>query len=368
MPVTVAEARARAAKAVANGRREWAVLADPRSASDWADSWRDVRGEGGTRGDGMQLRWVQKNWPSIGRQDLPEWLTLYTADVIARFAGREVFRDWTRIRDRAAALRENFGDDEPVVAEIQRRGGAIDRLTDADFALLLEVLKWLRQNPSSGYRLRQVPIPGMHTKWLGAHRVLVESLYAAITGDSDLGLVASPETLRIRVLDSSMRPGGLIDVSAPIDEIAALPLAPRVVVVCENLESVLALPDWPGAVAVHGGGYAVAIHRLPWARPVRILYWGDLDADGFAILHRLRANGVDAISVRMDERTLLAYRELWVPDPNGVVARTLPTLVQAEQTVLDRIAAEGGVRLEQERLPWPMALAALRAAAGELHL
>ncbi|MCC2028097.1 Wadjet anti-phage system protein JetD domain-containing protein [Microbacterium tenebrionis] len=379
MPVTVAEARARAAKAVEKGRREWAaradgddavldiplkppteaaVLAGPRAASEWADSWRAVDG-----GD-ILVRWAHKNWPSVGRQELPERLTLYTADAIARFAGRDVNRDWARMRDRAAMLRERFGAHDEIVAAIRARGTAIDRLTGVDFALLLEVLAWLRQHPSSGYRLRQVPIPGMHTKWLGAHRAMVESLYAAISGEQDLGLVPSPERLRIRILDPGMRPGGLIDVTAPLEELAALAIQPRAIIVCENLESVLALPEWPGVVAVHGGGYAVPIHRLPWALSARVLYWGDLDADGFAILHRLRSNGVDAVSVLMDEGTLLAHRELWVPDPNGAAARTLPSLSPSEQTALERIAAESGVRLEQERLPWPMALEALRAAVG----
>ncbi|MFT4258336.1 Wadjet anti-phage system protein JetD domain-containing protein [Microbacterium sp.] len=379
MPVTVTEARTRAAKAVASGRREWAasidhdevvlgiplkppteagVLADPRAASEWADSWRAVRGAG------VQVRWVQKNWPSAGRQELPERLTLHSADAIARFAGREVHDDWVRLRDRVALLRGRFGDSEEFLQAVRSRGGAIDRLTDADFTLLLDVLEWLREHPSSGYRLRQVPIPGMHTKWLGGHRALVESLYAAITGAHDLGLVPPPETLRIRILDPAARPGGLTDISAPADELAALPLEPRVVIVCENLESVLALPEWPGAVAVHGAGYAVPIHRLPWAVSSRVLYWGDLDADGFAILHRLRSNGVDAVSVLMDEGTLLAYRELWVADPNGVKNRTLPMLDALEQAALQRIAAEGGVRLEQERLPWPTALDALREAAS----
>ncbi|MFJ4046304.1 Wadjet anti-phage system protein JetD domain-containing protein [Microbacterium sp. NPDC089987] len=378
MPLSVADARARAAKAVDKSRREWAargdeglgalsiplkpptereVLADPRAASDWAESWRNVQGAG------LQVSWALKNWPSVGRQELPERLSLHTADTIARFAGPIVYRDWVRIRDRAGELRARFGDGDEIVAAIQRRGGSIDRQSDLDFALLLEVLTWLRRHPSSGYRLRQVPIPGMHTKWLGAHRALVESLYAAITGEPDLGLVPSPEMLRIRILDPEARPGGLSDVTAPIDELAALQIRPRIVIVCENLESVLALPDWPGAVAIHGGGYAVPIHRLPWARASRVLYWGDLDADGFAILHRLRSNGIDAVSVLMDEITLAAHRDLWVPDPNGVAVRMLPSLTQSEKGTLDRIAAEGGVRLEQERLPWPLAIDALRVAA-----
>lgn len=378
-PVSVAQARARAAKTVERGQREWAscgddppavlgiplrpptersALADARAVSDWAASWRSVSG------DGVQLTWTQRNWPSAGRQEVPERLSLHGADAIARFAGREALRGWMLLRDRAVELRDRFGDAPDVVRELQRRGGAIARLADADFELLLDVLAWLTSHPSSGYRLRQVPIPGMHTKWLGSHRALVESLFAAITGEAGLGLVPSPDTLRIRILDPCARIGGLSDITAPIDELAASPLSPRTVIVCENLESVLALPDWGGVIAVHGGGYAVPIHRLPWVRTARVLYWGDLDADGFAILNRLRSHGIDATSVLMDESTLLAYCDLWVPDPNPTSVRSLPHLTSEEQATVQRLADEHGVRLEQERLPWPMVLNRLRAAIG----
>lgn len=127
---------------------------------------------------------VVRNWPSVVRQELPERLSISGADAVARFAGRDAYRDRVRILDRAAERRRRFGHSDALVAAIQRRGGTIDRQTPADFGLLLDVLSWLRENLSSGYRLRQVPIPGMHTKWLGARRTLVDSLYAAITGEA----------------------------------------------------------------------------------------------------------------------------------------------------------------------------------------
>lgn len=377
-PVTVSKARERAAKLVARDRRQWIttesdgagsildvplhppserrVQADPRAAADWAASWR------GITGDDVEVRWVQRDWPSAGRQQVPDRLTLSGAEAIARFAGRDALRDWVRLRDRARMLRHRFQNSEPLGATMRRHAKAIEHQSDSDFALLLEVIAWLRDSPASGYRLRQIPIPGMHTKWLGERRSLVEAIHTAVTGRPSLGLIEAPETVRVRFLDPLLRPGGLTDVSAPIEEIAALPIAPRTVFVCENLESVLALPDWPGAVAIHGAGYAVPVHGMPWARSARILYWGDLDADGFAILHRLRSQGIAARSILMDEETLLEHRTLWVPDPAGAARRLLTTLTASEQRALDRIAVEGGVRLEQERLPWPQVLDALRAA------
>ena len=70
-------------------------------------------------------------------------------------------------------------------------------------------------------------------------------------------------------------------------------------------------------------------------RTSRVVYWGDLDSDGFAILHS--ASG------------------------------TYPTLTASENVSLARIHSEGNVRLEQERIPWEVALGVVRAAIGSAH-
>ncbi|GLJ61460.1 hypothetical protein GCM10017576_15890 [Microbacterium barkeri] len=378
-PVSIATARERAARVVAREQRAWAAhggddvrwelplhppseraaLADLNAAIGWAAGWRIDE-------DGVEVTWTTRRWPSAGAQAIPERCTVTGADAMARFAGRSVEREWRRLRDRAHALRVRLGDSAEVRSAVQRHGTSLARLSEADLLLLGEVVEWLVENPASGYRLRQVPIPGMHTKWLGAHRALVEALHSAATGRESLGLITSMPGVRVRFLDARLRPGGLADIVAPLDELAGLRVPARTVVVVENLETLLALPERGGVVAVHGSGYAVAdaIPRLPWVAAARVLYWGDLDADGFAILHALRVRGVTAQSLLMDEETLIAFRDLWVADPGTAAPRALSALTAAEQRALGRIHSEGGIRLEQERVPWPYALAALDDAIG----
>lgn len=86
-----------------------------------------------------------------------------------------------------------------------------------------------------------------------------------------------------------------------------------------------------------------------------------LRENGFAILDRLRAHCPQAESVLMDEETLLACRDRWVPDPNHAArtATPLARLTATEQVTDQRLRDLGGVRLEQERLAWPVCLAAL---------
>ena len=155
---------------------------------------------------------------------------------------------------------------------------------------------------------------------------------------------------------------------APVEELAALDIAPSVVFVFENLETMFAMPELPGAVVVHGGGYAAPrLGRIPWIQSGRVIYWGDLDSDGFAILHALRSSCSEVTSVLMDAETLLVYRDLWVPEPKAAVG-TYSTLTAGEQRALERIRAEGNVRLEQERIAWEFSLTQLVMAAAATRL
>ena len=372
--VSVKEARARARRKVEQDQRSWAalggndavleialhpptersVLADHEAAYEWVRAWHAL--------GGAEVRWGSRQWPSAGSQAVPERCVLQGADAIAEFAGAVVLHDWRRMRDRAARIRDEFAGEasgDSLAAAIRTHGGAIQRLAEPDFVTLLDVVTWLSRHPSSGWRIRQLPIRGIDTKWLEGHRTLVEALHAAVTGRSSLGLLAAPGLVRVRFLDPALRPGGLMDVSAPVDELADMSVAPTAVFVFENLETVLAMPEVQGAVAVHGSGYAASrLGRIPWIRSGRVIYWGDLDSDGFAILHALRSGCENVSSTLMDEATLLAFRDLWVPE-NRPASGTYPTLTAAELTALQRIRAEGNVRLEQERIPWALALATL---------
>lgn len=203
---------------------------------------------------------------------------------------------------------------------------------------------------------------GFDSKWLGTHRAVVSDLVSASAGDDGLGLVDADPLIRVRILDPALHPGGPHDFAAPPAELAGLALAPTTVLVLENLESLLALPPLPGGVAAHGSGFAVgALAQLPWVRRTRVLYWGDLDSNGFAILHAFRSKLDTVESVLMDAETLHAHRELWVAEPKPARG-SYPTLDAEESAAFDALRDAGDVRLEQERIPWEYALAAITQA------
>lgn len=368
--VTVADLRARAKQLFDRDARAWSsagfhsavldvplhppterdALANLETARAWIESWREADQE-----TDIELTWAIRNWSRVGSQTVPARAAVRGADAIARVAGEAVA--WNLLVERMDALRASMGSGTEAVEALRSQARMIAALDPADFGRLIDVLAWLRDNPASNLRIRELPIRGIHTKWIEVRRGLVETLHRAGTGSTGLGLHEPSPLVRMRVLDPALSLAGLADVSAPVDDLAALRICPQQVFVLENLATVLAMPDVPGAVAIHGGGHRVDfIAHLPWAQ--RVTYWGDLDSHGFAILHRLRARGVEATSALMDADTLLAHRDLWVADPEpntGVFILLTPD----EKATLQLLSAQGNARLEQERIPWEYALAKL---------
>lgn len=76
-----------------------------------------------------------------------------------------------------------------------------------DAELSIRVSAWLLLHPDSGLRIRQVPFPGMDTKWLEDHRALVGGLLGAARSDgaTDLGLAPGPVFHDLLVLDPAYR-------------------------------------------------------------------------------------------------------------------------------------------------------------------
>lgn len=330
---------------------ESAALRDPSAVQAWIAQWAAA---------GEEVVWEPRRWASMGAQRLPVRLRLVGPAAVAGRARRS--EHWELARARAAALGDRLPSTPAVRSALARVLPRVVELTRIDADRLLAVLSWLLEHPASGAFIRQLPIRGIDTKWIEQHRGTVSALYLAATGAPDLGLATRPALVRTRFLDAHLAPGGVSDLAAPIADLARLAIAPRHVLVVENLESMLALPALPGVVAVHGKGYAAAVlDQLPWVLGADVVYWGDLDTDGFNILALTRSHVPQTRSVLMDTTTLTDHLDLCVPDPRP--RRTFAGhLHPAELDTIAALREAGDVRLEQERIPWEAATAALRLA------
>lgn len=390
MTVSPADLAARARRMYERSARTWVVdpdaevvmdvplhpptereaLAGLDAARAWVQTWRRAEAD-----LPIQVSWEERSWSRIGRQSVAVRVRAEGADAVAAVAGRSrEWRAWVRriaelrdaIRAASAAVlaREEQG---RVDAALRTHSRAIAQLDAADTRILRDMTGWLIQHPVSGLRVRQVPVRGIHSKWLERHRTIVEALVTAATAADGLGLVSAADRLRISILDPALRSVGVRDLAAPISELAALAFDERlgVVLIVENLETLLALPDAQGVVAIHGSGYIGHLAaQLPWVLARPVLYWGDLDSHGFAILNRVRAAGVDARSVLMDRTTLDEFRDLWIDEPTPFRGE-LSQLTAVERETFDLLRERGDVRLEQERIAWPYAWGVLEQAIRE---
>jgi hypothetical protein len=295
-------------------------------------------------------------------QELPTHVTVPDVDTAARLCANGWPARLQRGRVRAAALTSRF----PHLGQPERLLSAIDGLTATDFDLLCRAADWFASHDAAGLTPRQVPIEGMHAKWLNTRQALVREL----AGVESLGLAPRhPARIHFTYLDPGHRAaGGRVHDSATVGDRIALPYRPQVVVISENKDTAIHFPCLVDGVSIEGvgrgGASAAAFDWIVNARAV--FYWGDMDADGLEILDGFRQAGVPATSVLMNQDAYARWERFGTSaDPGGRSlaprkARPVPHLTLSEAGLYHQLISPAWVghrRIEQERIPLTVALA-----------
>jgi hypothetical protein len=328
------------------------------AARDWVRRWQREAERAP-----LTLEWRSRSHRQLGENQLP------TAVVIGQVDGALSLLGEQKAARQAAACFHTIVDRQPAL-----RAWCLEKplrlLTHAgDWERLLAIVAWLQAHPRPAIYLRQLAIPGVHSKFIEAHRAvlgeMLDRVLPAAAIDAQVrgaaaferryGFRLRPSTIRFRFLDASQSLAGLRDLQVPLEDFAALELPVDRVIVIENAITALAFPPWPRALAVFGQGYEVIrlLESVPWLEDRMLYYWGDLDTHGFAILDGLRAVLPRVASVLMDRPTLERYRAFCVQEPRPV-ARPLGRLTAVEALAYDTLvsgALGDSLRLEQERIP-----------------
>src|SRR5690606_6989989 len=116
-----------------------------------------------------------------------------------------------------------------------------------------------------------------------------------------------------------------------------LELPIRKVLVVENkttLYTTLTLPKMDDTVAIFGSGFSVFnLKNVRWFYNLKLLYWGDIDVQGFDILSQFRSYFPQTKSILMDKQTFDKFFE----DDNGTPTNisTRLNLTDEEQQLYD---------------------------------
>ena len=314
---------------------------------------------------------------TMGRQRLPVAIEFANMEALARFLGQ--LQAWRHFVADSKLISDSFPELTPWLPQ----AAAIIGKYAGCWPQLLAVCRYLVTHPRPGLYIRQLDITGVDSKFIEARKPILKTLLdqllpaAAIderfTGlrehgfEKRYGLNCEQPAVRFRLLDPALATelGGLDELTIPLDAFSKLDLLLDRVFITENKVNGLAFPAVRNALVIFGLGYAVQIlKQVPWLAQCRIHYWGDIDSHGFAMLSQLRSYFPQAQSLLMDSDTLLHCRPLWGVEAKPHSAMQLPHLNDTEQQLYQQLKQhhwQPNLRLEQERVPFPLLEKALAA-------
>ncbi len=300
-------------------------------------------------------------------QNIPTHITIDTLTTAATLTGT----NWTRRLHRNQQRLTNLTNRFPHTVDPARLLRGTDTYNDTDFDLLLTTADWFTHNDATGYTPRQVPVEGIHAKWLNTHQPHI----LALTGHTTLNLLPNhPPRIHFTYLDPHHRTnGGRWHDSATVGDTFTPAYQPTIVLISENKDTAIHFPPTPGAISIEGAGYGgTTAATFPWlTHAPHLYYWGDIDTHGYEILNGYRQAGVPVTSILMDTHTYDTYQRYGTNrDKNGnpITAPTpkpLPLLTDNERAVYENLTNPnwpGNRRIEQERIPLDIAHATTLSA------
>ena len=311
-----------------------------------------------------RVEWQALRHRVQGAQKLPAGVWVETLEDALTWLGKR--RDWERFVALSSATRQTHPALLPWLARHPLK--ALELY--AEWPRLLTVVTWLIEHPRPGIYLRQVDLPGVHSKFIEAHRsVLAELLDSALPPDAvdhsksgvsqfaaRYGFLDKPTRIRFRVLDAALPavPGPACpDVTLDAHSFSGLELAVTRVFITENETNFLAFPPVRDAIVIFGAGYGWdALARSDWLQHCAIYYWGDIDTHGFGILDQLRGYFAHVASFLMDRATLDAHASVWGNEATPLRV-DLQRLSPDERALYDSLRdnhIRAGLRLEQEHI------------------
>ncbi|WP_462325554.1 DUF3322 domain-containing protein [Desulfoplanes sp.] len=318
------------------------------------------------RGAGKyRIEWKTLNHRTLGANEIPARLWIDTLNDCLDLIGRQ--REAGTLRDLVGLTREIRPE---MLSWVENHPLKVLELA-GDWERLLDVVTWMREHPRPGVYLRQVDLPGVHTKFIENHRGVLAGLLdrslppEAIDHGAGRGVGCfckrygfrdKPLRVRFRILDPRLAivPTTMDqDITLTREAFAGLDIPVRRIFITENEINFLAFPPCPHSMVIFGAGYGFDnLAQSRWLATREIHYWGDIDTHGFAILNQLRKHFPHARSLLMDNGTLLAHKEVWGVESRPETAE-LERLTPEEAMLYEDLWQNRWgeqVRLEQERI------------------
>jgi hypothetical protein len=337
---------------------------------DWIISLNSKSAAVKNRGYRVELKTVNNRM--LGTNDLPSKICIDTIDDAVYLLNKN--KELHSFLNIIESAEKNC---PPLLAFLESR--PLRALSSAaEWDRILSVVIWVINRKSQDIYLRQIDLPGVHTKFIEQNRSLISELLDIVlpsnliddsfsaTGNfaRRYGFKTPPLLVRFRPPSSSeFFSSGISDVSLRAEEFAQMKIECGNALVVENQINFLALPHMENTIVIWGAGYGFEnLAPAIWLKTKKLYYWGDIDTHGFAIFNQFRKLFPAAESFLMDSETLLEHIDLCIKEPAPTTA-SLQNLTN-EETMFYKDIRENlygdQIRLEQERISYGYIIQALK--------
>lgn len=310
------------------------------------------------KGYGYTLAFQQVKTKYLGTQDLPTAIYFDTEQDLLKYLSKE--KEVILFKENQEKIISTF----PILKEwtIQNPSRIIQH--PAEWDNLLKVCQYFKQTPVPNLYIRELPVR-VHTKFIERNQSILGELLDNLipeyvnhqekTFEKRFNLKTSEKLVRFKILDKEISRvffSGIDDIAIPVSQFEKLNLPVKKVIIVENkttLYTTLTLPKMDKAIAIFGSGYSVShLKQALWLKNIELLYWGDIDVQGFEILSQFRGYFPQTKSILMDKATFDIYFEDDIGTPSHISIQL--NLTATEQELYSLLKANQW-RLEQEKIP-----------------
>lgn len=311
------------------------------------------------KGFGYTLEFQKVKTKSLGVQDLPTSIFFDTEKDFLKFLGKE--KEVELFNENVEKIIDTF----PELKDWIIKNPIKVIANQTDWESILKVCQYFKQNPKPNLYVRELPIK-VHTKFIERNKAVIRELLDVLLSEhisieekefeKRFNLKYVEPQVRFKILDKEISQkffSGVDDIAIPVSQFENLNLPIQKVLVVENkttLYTTLTLPKMDKTIAIFGSGYSVHnLKNVHWFNNLELIYWGDIDAQGFEILSQFRSYFLQTKSVLMDKQTFDQFFE----NDNGTRTNisTKLNLTEEEQQLYDTLKTNNW-RLEQEKIPF----------------
>lgn len=308
-----------------------------------------------TRGYGYVVKSKTHHTRKYHVQSLPENIYFETEDDYLQYIGKVT--EVQRFRDNVKLIKKDL----PQLHEWVLSNPMKIIQNEDDWEGLARVCRYFINNPRPNLYIRELPIE-IHTKFIEGHKGILKSLLDYILPDEALNkehsqfekryyLKYEVPVIRLRLLDNKIRGEytPLTDITMPLSEFGKLDFDTYKIIITENKMNFLTLPDIEQCIAIWGKGVsALLLKDVKWLKEAKIVYWGDMDIQGFRILSQVREYFPQTVSLMMDQDTYETYKMFSVQGTPEEIIKTL-NLTKGESELYQYLY-KNNLRLEQEKI------------------